>query len=238
MVEKMQAYGGLRLNDAAANKLKHCIRTKVPERELEVLMKNKNHASVVRLTSIALLAALVVVLQTVATGIKIGPVPISLTLVPIVVGAILFGPGAGALLGGVFGVVCLIAGITGTDQFTNMLWVANPFWLVVVCVGKAVLCGYVAGLVYRALSKKQTLGCITAAVCAPIVNTGVFAIGMLTVFKPILQDFAGGTNIVYYFFVAFIGVNFLVELGVNAVLSAAIARIVKAVEKNLSDKKQ
>ena len=134
-------------------KLRHCIRTKVPERELEVRMKNKKHTSVVRLTSLALLAALVVVLQTVATGIKIGPVPISLTLVPIVVGAILFGPGAGAFLGGVFGVVCLIAGIAGTDQFTNLLWVANPFWLTVVCVGKAVLCGWVAGLVYRALEK-------------------------------------------------------------------------------------
>ena len=86
-------------------------------------MKNEKHISVVRLTSLALLAALIVVLQTVASGIKIGPVPISLTLVPIVVGAILFGPGAGAFLGGVFGVVCLIAGIAGTDQFTNLLWV-------------------------------------------------------------------------------------------------------------------
>ena len=151
-------------------------------------MKNEKHISVVRLTSLALLAALIVVLQTVASGIKIGPVPISLTLVPIVVGAILFGPGAGAFLGGVFGVVCLIAGIAGTDQFTNLLWVANPFCLTVICVGKAVLCGWVAGLVYRALEKRQTLGCIAAAICAPIVNTGVFAIGMLTVFKPILQD--------------------------------------------------
>ena len=79
-------------------------------------MNRKNHASVVRLTSLALLAALVVVLQTVASGIRIGPVPISLTLVPIVVGAILFGPGAGAGLGAVFGVVCLIAGITGADR--------------------------------------------------------------------------------------------------------------------------
>ena len=128
-------------------------------------MKNEKHTSVVRLTSLALLAALIVVLQTVASGIKIGPVPISLTLVPIVVGAILFGPGAGAFLGGVFGVVCLIAGIAGTDQFTNLLWVANPFWLTVVCVGKAVLCGWVAGLVYRALEKRQTLGCIAAAIC-------------------------------------------------------------------------
>ena len=120
-------------------------------------MNRKNHASVVRLTSLALLAALVVVLQTVASGIRIGPVPISLTLVPIVVGAILFGPGAGAGLGAVFGIVCLIAGITGADEFTNVLWVASPFWLVVVCVGKAVLCGLCAGLVAKALRHRQTI---------------------------------------------------------------------------------
>lgn len=154
-------------------------------------MKRSNHASVIRLTSLALLAALVVVLQTVASGIRIGPVPISLTLVPIVVGAILFGPGAGAGLGAVFGIVCLIAGITGADQFTNVLWVASPFWLVVVCVGKAVLCGLCAGLVAKALRQRQTLSCILAALTAPFVNTGVFAIGMLTVFKPVLQDYAG-----------------------------------------------
>ena len=165
-------------------------------------MKRNNHASVVRLTSLAILAALVVVLQTVASGIRIGPVPISLTLVPIVVGAILFGPGAGAGLGFVFGLVCLIAGVTGADQFTYLLWTASPFWLIVVCVGKAVLCG-------------------------------VFAVGMLTVFRPILAQYAGGTDVVTYLFVAFIGVNFLVEFAVNAVLSAAIARIVQVVRKQL-----
>ena len=193
-------------------------------------MNRKNHASVVRLTSLALLAALVVVLQTVASGIRIGPVPISLTLVPIVVGAIL---GAGAGLGAVFGIVCLIAGITGADEFTNVLWVASPFWLVVVCVGKAVLCGLCAGLVAKALRHRQTISCILAALTAPVVNTGVFAIGMLTVFKPVLQDYAGGTNIVYFLFVAFIGVNLLVEFAVNAALSAAIARIVQVVQKQL-----
>ena len=83
------------------------------------------------------------------------------------------------------------------------------------------------------LWKKQTLSCICAALIAPIVNTGVFAIGMLTVFKPVLQSYAGGTNIVYFLFVAFIGVNFLVEFCVNAVLSAAIARIVQVVKKQL-----
>ena len=130
-----------------------------------------------------------------------------------------------------FGIVCLIAGITGADEFTNVLWVASPFWLVVVCVGKAVLCGLCAGLVAKAL--RQRLSCILAALTAPVVNTGVFAIGMLTVFKPVLQDYAGGTNIVYFLFVAFIGVNFLVEFAVNAAMSAAIARIVQVVQKQL-----
>ena len=119
-------------------------------------MKRNNHASVVRLTSLAILAALVVVLQTVASGIRIGPVPISLTLVPIVVGAILFGPGAGAGLGFVFGLVCLIAGVTGADQFTYLLWTASPFWLIVVCVGKAVLCGLCAGIAGVVASSRIT----------------------------------------------------------------------------------
>lgn len=197
-------------------------------------MKRNNHTAIVRMTSLALLAALIVVLQTVASGIRIGPIPISLTLVPIVVGAILFGSGAGAGLGAVFGIVCLIAGITGADQFTNVLWLASPVWLIVVCVGKAVLCGLCAGLVAKALRARQTLGCILAALCAPIVNTGVFAVGMLTVFRPVLQSYAGGTDVLYFLFVAFIGVNFLVEFGVNAVLSAAIARIVQVVQKQLN----
>ncbi len=195
-------------------------------------MKRSNHASVVRLTSLALLAALVVVLQTVASGIRIGPVPISLTLVPIVVGAILFGPGAGAGLGAVFGIVCLIAGITGADQFTNVLWVASP-----VLADRRVRR---QGRAVRPVRGTRCKGAGRAdaqlhrgALTAPFVNTGVFAIGMLTVFKPVLQDYAGGTNIVYFLFVAFIGVNFLVEFAVNAALSAAIARIVQVVQKQL-----
>ena len=45
------------------------------------------HENVKKMVALALLAALVVVLQTVASGIKVGPIPITLTLVPIVIGA-------------------------------------------------------------------------------------------------------------------------------------------------------
>ena len=188
---------------------------------------------IIRLTALAILTALVIVLQTVASGIRIGPIPISLTLVPIVVGAVLLGPAAGAGLGAVFGLITIIAGISGTDEFTNILWAASPFGLIVVAMGKAVLCGLAAGLIAKALAKRETLGCILAALSAPIVNTGVFAIGMLTIFRPALQDFANGSNAVYYLFIVMVGVNFLVEFSVNAVLSAAIARIVQVGKKQL-----
>ncbi len=188
---------------------------------------------IIRLTALAILTALVIVLQTVASGIRIGPIPISLTLVPIVVGAVLLGPAAGAGLGAVFGLITIIAGISGADEFTNILWAASPFGLIVVAMGKAVLCGLAAGLIAKALAKRETLGCILAALSAPIVNTGVFAIGMLTIFRPTLQDFANGSNAVYYLFIVMVGVNFLVEFSVNAVLSAAIARIVQVGKKQL-----
>ena len=194
--------------------------------------ENINHAAVVRMVALALLAALVIVLQTVASNIKVGPIPITLTLVPIVIGAVLYGPGAGALLGATFGLVTAVAGLTGYDAGTQALIQASPVWTILTCFVKATAAGWVAGLVYRALRKKQTLGCVLAAMSAPVVNTGIFLLAMTTVLRSSLETWAGGTDMVYYVFVVLTGVNFLVEFGVNAVLSAAIARIVKAVAKS------
>lgn len=194
--------------------------------------ENKNHAAVVRMVTLALLAALIIVLQTVASNIKVGPIPITLTLVPIVIGAVLYGPGAGALLGATFGLVTAVAGLTGYDAGTQALIQASPIWTILTCFVKATAAGWVAGLVYRALRKKQTLGCVLAAMSAPVVNTGIFLLAMTTVLRSSLEAWAGGTDMVYYVFVVLTGVNFLVEFGVNAVLSAAIARIVKAVAKS------
>ena len=62
------------------------------------------------LVGLGLLTAIVVVLQLVGSFIKFGTFSISLVLMPIVVGAALYGVGAGAWLGFVFGVVVLLSG--------------------------------------------------------------------------------------------------------------------------------
>ena len=197
--------------------------------------ENKNHERIKRMTALALLTAIVVVLQLVGSSFHIGPIPFSLVLVPIVIGAIVFGPAAGAFLGAVFGVIALSGGISGTDWFTAALWNFSPFWTAMTCLVKGALCGAVSGWVYRALQKRVTLGCIVSALVCPVVNTGVFALSMLTVMRgglmKIAADNAWGSNVLTVLFVVVIGVNFFVELGINAVLSAAIARIVKAIVK-------
>ena len=74
------------------------------------------------------LIALIVVLQSLGGMIPpIGGFTISLVLIPIVLGAALYGPEAGALLGAAFGVLVIIGCVNGTDVGGQMVFQANPF---------------------------------------------------------------------------------------------------------------
>lgn len=184
-----------------------------------------------RMVGLAIFTAVIIVLQLVATFVKVGPISITLTLVPIVVGAAVYGKGAGAYLGGVFSVVVLICCITGADAGGAMIWNANPFLCILVCMVKGVAAGFVAGLVYRLIAPKSVIGgTVVAAVLSPIVNTGIFCLGLILFFRPVLISWAGGTDVLYYIIFSLLGINFLVELGVNIVLSPIVVRILKAVK--------
>lgn len=186
-----------------------------------------------RMVALAILVAVVVILQLLGSFIHFGPVSVSLVLIPIVVGAALFGPGAGALLGFAFSAVVFIAAVTGADAGAFMLWQANPFMTALVIFAKGTGAGWVSGLVYRSLCEKNALtAAVAAAVVCPVFNTGVFLLGMFTVFSEALRLWAGGTDVVTYALVGLAGVNFIAELFLNIVLSPVIVRIVKAVGKD------
>jgi len=189
------------------------------------------------LVGMAIFTALVVVLQQLAGSIKIGPFSPSLVLIPMVIGAASYGVKSGAWLGLVFGVLVLIACITGTDPGGNAMWVFNPAVTAVICIVKGVAAGALAGLAYKALANKnQIVATVAAAIVCPVVNTGLFTVGAVAVFQPLLQQWASGwaeaagragTDLVTYIFLGMIGVNFLVEMGINVVLSPVIVRILK-----------
>ena len=185
-----------------------------------------------RMTGLAILTAIIIVLQIFTTFVKFGPFSITLALIPMVVGAAMFGIIAGAYLGAVLGVIVTIMCINGADPGGAMVWAANPAMCAVMCILKTALAGLCAGLVYHALEKKNRyLAVLLAAIVAPIVNTGTFIIGMLLFFRDTLYIWAGETDTLTYIIVTIVGVNFLVEFGVNIVLSPIVVRIIDAVKK-------
>ena len=211
----------------------------------------KTNKKVLRLVQLALLVALVVVLQMLGSFIKIGPLPMSFVLVPIVVGAFLLGWKEGALLGFVFGIITMLMGILGIDGFSLVLWQLHPLWFVVVCLLKAVATGVGAGLIYKGLNKalgekRIILTTVIASISAPIINTGIFVLGMILFYfndmGTVQMELAkqAGTELVVvtpaleYIFLVLAGFNFVGEFIVNLVVSPAIVRIVAVVSKKLS----
>ena len=198
---------------------------KRPKKKGKLYMKNKK--SIQRMVGIASLAAITVVLQVIANYITFGPVSITLALIPLVIGAILYGPWAGAFLGALMGAIILTAPSTGS------FLAINPFLTVVICLVKTGVAGMVSGFIFKALYRKNlTLAVILAAITAPIVNTGLFAIGCMAFFWKTLQEWAGGSNTLGFLFLTMIGINFIIEFAVNSILSPSIVYIVRIISRN------
>lgn len=64
-----------------------------------------------------------------------------------------------------------------------------------------------------------------------MVNTGLFLLGLSTCFYPILVEWAGGQEILYYVVFGLVGINFVIEFALNAILSPTVTAIVNAVKK-------
>ena len=176
------------------------------------------------LVGIGLLTAVVVVLQALALGIRLGIFNITLVLVPIIVGVALYGYAAGIWLGAVFGLIVLF-----TDA--GVFMAINIPGTIITCILKGVLAGFLAGIAYKSLEQKNTLmAVIVAGIVAPVVNTGTFLIGSRLFFYDTIKEWAAGAgfaNAGVYMLTAFVGLNFLVELAINLILSTVIVRIIQ-----------
>ena len=207
------------------------------------MMKKEQSGSILRLVELSMLTAIVVVLQVMGVAIKIPALgtSISLVLIPIALGAMLLGPFSGAFLGFVFGmVVFIVGGVMAADPFTAMLFAAHPFLTFLTCTVKSTVAGLAAGFLYRALLgrfKSPLPATFAAAGIVPILNTGIFILGCLTM-KSAVTDISlqfGFTQGFFYFvIIGCAGINFLFEFGLNLILSPALARIALAVRKSRS----
>lgn len=180
-----------------------------------------------RLTGMAILIAIIILLQLFATFIPTPLAKITLTLIPIVIGGALYGVKAGALLGAVFSAVVFVCTLTGFGGvFSSMILQKMPLQTIILIMGKGTFAGLVSAFVFKYIKKKNVFAAsvVSAAVC-PVVNTGIYCLGMILVFKDVFLEFMGGGNI-YALLLSMIGINFCIEFIVNIVLSSVIYRII------------
>ena len=199
----------------------------VAERKLNMRTNTKTK----KIVGIGIMTAIVVVLQLLGSFIKFGPFSISLVLIPIIVGAALYGIGAGAWLGLAFGVTVLASGDAG------VFLAVNPAGTVATVLLKGVLAGLAAGAVFKAIEKKNNLAAvITSGIVAPVVNTGIFIVGCWLFFMPLIKEWAtaaGAENAGLFVITGVVGINFFIELAINLVLSVVIVRIINIGKKEI-----
>ena len=184
-------------------------------------MENRRKTDTRKLALLSILAALVALLSYLGGFIKLGSfASINLTLVPVVIGAAMCGPIAGALLGGIAGAFFFLSA-------DALFWLnlSVPGTILTVMI-KGIVSGYCAGLIYKLIANKnKTAAVFSAAFICPVVNTAIFLIGCLLFFLDAVASMAGGSNVITFVFVGLAGINFILELAVNMVLSPAIVRL-------------
>lgn len=203
---------------------------------------NKSYSKTEELVGMGIMIALVIVLQTFASGVKIGTFTLPLSLIPIIVGSIFFGPVSGLILGFTFGAVVLFAVLSGAEPFSTILLNQNPVMTILLIFGKGMAAGFMSGLFYKVFKKKsEYLGVLMAAMIAPVMNTGIFTLGMLTVFYNVLSDTAakaGVSNPTFFALTAFLGIRFLMTIGTLLILIPVFYRITVVTRRIMLPKKK
>lgn len=180
----------------------------------------KNSEKIQKITGISILMALAIALTFVSNYIPTGFVNINLTLIVIVLGACIYGPLAGLVLGLVNGVITIIA--PSTIAFFIPV---NPLATIILCMVKTGLAGFVSGLVFKLFKEnKKYIGTVISSIVVPIINTGLFIVGVILFFMSVYGDVTTLITVV-------LSLNFLIEFITIVVLSPVIYLIINVISK-------
>ena len=191
----------------------------------------KNKTSNIRFLAVnALLAAVICVVSFLP--IRTLGLEITLSMVPVAIGACLYGPASGAILGAVFGIVSFIQ-CFGYSPFGAVLLGENPLLTAIVCIPTRILAGLLAGVIAAAIGKlcknaKSVIPLAVGAIAAPVLNTLFFMSALVLCFwnTDYIQGFASalGAANPFIFVILFVGINGLVEIVAGFILALPLSK--------------
>lgn len=187
-----------------------------------------------RMVLLSMLSGILLVMSFTPLGyLNLGPLAISLNMIPVAIGAVALGPRGGAFLGAMFGVTSCMqcVGIGGTSAMGVALFEIAPMLTLIQRFVPRLLAGWLSGVAYLGLCKVIPHGRASsvAGFCAALFNTALFMTALVLLFgnTEYLQQMMGGRNVIA-FICAFVGVNAVVEMLAATLVVGAVC---KALEK-------
>ena len=188
-----------------------------------------------RMVLLAMLGGILLVMSYTPLGyLNVGPLAISLNMIPVGIGAMTLGPMGGMILGGLFGITSFMQclGIGGTSAMGVLLFEISPFLAFVQRFVPRLLAGLLSGLIYRWVEKliNGTVAGFVTGFCAALLNTILFMLSLILLFgnTEYLRNLIGGRNIIL-FICAFVGINAVVEMIAATLAVGAIGKVLQKV---------
>ena len=182
------------------------------------------------LTLMGLLTAVLLVMSFTPLGyLNIGPLAITLNMIPVAIGAIALGPKGGAFLGAVFGITSVLQciGIGGSSAMGVILFEINPLLCTVQRFVPRFLMGLLTAYIYKLIRKTaaKKIAPFVAGFSAAFLNTVLFMGLLVALFSntEYLSELMGGKNVLV-FICTFVGVNAIFEMIASTAFTGIIAK--------------
>ncbi len=178
------------------------------------------------LVELSALIAIMLALELTNIGmIKLGLIEITILHIPVVIGAMVMGPTAGAILGGTFGLISFWE-CFGKSVFGSALLMINPLYTFIICFVGRVLMGLLCGLIFKAIYKvARPVSYYVAGLAGALLNTLFFVVFLFLLFGNhtlMLGDFPYHIEPSLTFAIAFVGLNGVVEAIVCCIVGGAV----------------
>lgn len=180
------------------------------------------------LALLGLLTGILLVLYFTPLGyMNIGPLAMTVNMIPVAVGAIALGPVGGAILGGVFGLTSVLqaVGIGGVSLMGQVTFAISPFLTILQRFVARVLVGLCVAYVYRLFKKliNHTAACFVAGFSAAFLNTLFFMGALILLFgrTEYVQGLAGGENLILWA-CGYVGFQAVFEMILSTLVTGAV----------------
>lgn len=188
----------------------------------------KNKQKIARIVIMGLLTAILVVMSFTPLGyLNIGPLSITLNIIPVAIAALTMGPVGGAAVGAVFGLTSFLQciGIGLPSPFGVALFGISPIFTIITCFVPRILDGFLLGYINKFVSdvSNNIVSSFITGFAAALLNTVFFMTSLMLLFgkTSLIMDMRGEMNVIA-FMCAFVGINAVFEIVASTIVTGGV----------------